>query len=287
MEAMKKTTSITVQDVPVTIMNVDQRDYISLTDMAKARTDAGRAADVIKNWLRARSTLEFLGTWEVMYNPNFKVVEFDHFKSEAGLHTFTLSAKEWIEKTNAVGIYVQAGRYGGTYAHKDIAFEFGSAISPVFKLYLLKEYQRLKDAENDRLKLEWSAKRFLSKNSYLIHTDAVKNYVLPQSNYTKNTEWLAYADEADLLNVALFGCTAKAWREANPTLAKNSNIRDYASIAELTVLSNLETHNAELIKSRMEKKERFEALRQIAQYQLRVLAEAEKIKELPTLEDKS
>ena len=287
MEAMKKTTSITVQDVPVTIMNVDQRDYISLTDMAKARTDAGRAADVIKNWLRARSTLEFLGTWEVMYNPNFKVVEFDHFKSEAGLHTFTLSAKEWIEKTNAVGIYVQAGRYGGTYAHKDIAFEFGSEISPVFKLYLLKEYQRLKDAENDRLKLEWSAKRFLSKNNYLIHTDAVKNYVLPQSNYTKNTEWLAYADEADLLNVALFGCTAKAWREANPTLAKNSNIRDYASIAELTVLSNLETHNAELIKSRMEKKERFEALRQIAQYQLRVLAEAEKIKELPTLEDKS
>lgn len=287
MEATKKTTSITVQDVPVTIMDVDQRDYISLTDMARARTDAGRAADVIKNWLRARSTLEFLGTWEIMYNPNFKVVEFDHFKSEAGLHTFTLSAKEWIEKTNAVGIYVQAGRYGGTYAHKDIAFEFGSAISPVFKLYLLKEYQRLKDAENDRLKLEWSAKRFLSKNNYLIHTDAVKNYVLPQSNYTKNTEWLAYADEADLLNVALFGCTAKAWREANPTLAKNSNIRDYASIAELTVLSNLETHNAELIKSRMEKKERFEALRQIAQYQLRVLAEAEKIKELPTLEDKS
>ena len=287
MEATKKTTSITVQDVPVTIMNVDQRDYISLTDMARARTDAGRAADVIKNWLRARSTLEFLGTWEIMYNPNFKVVEFDHFKSEAGLHTFTLSAKEWIEKTNAVGIYVQAGRYGGTYAHKDIAFEFGSAISPVFKLYLLKEYQRLKDAENDRLKLEWSAKRFLSKNNYLIHTDAVKNYVLPQSNYTKNTEWRAYADEADLLNVALFGCTAKAWREANPTLAKNSNIRDYASIAELTVLSNLETHNAELIKSRMEKKERFEALRQIAQYQLRVLAEAEKIKELPTLEDKS
>ena len=287
MDATKKTTSITVQDVPVTIMNVDQRDYISLTDMARARTDAGRAADVIKNWLRARSTLEFLGTWEIMYNPNFKVVEFDHFKSEAGLHTFTLSAKEWIEKTNAVGIYVQAGRYGGTYAHKDIAFEFGSAISPVFKLYLLKEYQRLKDAENDRLKLEWSAKRFLSKNNYLIHTDAVKNYVLPQSNYTKNTEWLAYADEADLLNVALFGCTAKAWREANPTLAKNSNIRDYASIAELTVLSNLETHNAELIKSRMEKKERFEALRQIAQYQLRVLAEAEKIKELPTLEYKS
>ena len=263
-------------------MSIDQRDYISLTDMAKARTDAARAADVIKNWLRARSTLEFLGTWEVMYNPDFKVVEFDHFKSEAGLHTFTLSAKEWIEKTNAIGIYVQSGRYGGTYAHKDIAFEFGSAISPVFKLYLLKEYQRLKDDENDRLKIEWSAKRFLSKNNYLIHTDAVKNYVLPQSNYTKSNEWLAYADEADLLNVALFGCTAKAWREANPDLAKNSNIRDYASIAELTVLSNLETHNAELIKRGLTKAERFKRLQEIAQYQLHVLKEAELIKELPS-----
>ena len=281
MSKTKKTSLITVQDVPVTILSIDQNDYISLTDMAKARTDATRAADVIKNWLRTRTTLEFLGTWELMYNPDFKVVDFDHFRSEAGLHTFTLSAKEWIAKTNAIGMYVQAGRYGGTYAHKDIAFEFGSAISPVFKLYLLKEYQRLKDDENDRLKLEWSAKRFLSKNNYLIHTDAVKNYVLPQSNYTKNTEWLAYADEADLLNVALFNCTAKAWRDANPELAKNSNIRDYASISELTVLSNLETHNAELIKSGMRKEERFETLRRIAEYQLRVLTEAERIKELP------
>lgn len=277
----KKTSLITVQDTPVTVMSIDRGDFISLTDMAKARTDSSRAADVIKNWLRTRSTLEFLGTWEVMYNPDFKVVEFDHFKSEAGLHTFTLSAKEWIEKTNAVGMYVQAGRYGGTYAHKDIAFEFGSAISPVFKLYLLKEYQRLKDEENDRLKLEWSAKRFLSKSNYLIHTDAVKHYVLPQGNYSKNTEWLAYADESDLLNVALFNCTAKAWRDANPELAKNSNIRDYASIAELTVLSNLETHNAELIKAGVPKKERFETLRKIAEYQLRVLEEAERIKELP------
>lgn len=277
----KKTSLIMVQDTPVTVMSFDQRDYISLTDMAKARTDAGRAADVIKNWLRARSTLEFLGTWEVLYNPDFKVVEFDHFKGEAGLHTFTLSAKEWIEKTNAVGIYVQAGRYGGTYAHKDIAFEFGSAISPIFKLYLLKEYQRLKDDENDRLKLEWNAKRFLSKSNYLIHTDAVKNYVLPQSSYTKSTEWLAYADEADLLNAALFGCTAKEWREANPELAKHNNIRDYASIPELTVLSNLETHNAELIKSGTPKAERFARLREIAQYQLRVLAEADRIRELP------
>ena len=281
MNKPKKASLITVQNTDITVMKIDKEDFICLTDMAKARTDANRAADVIKNWLRARTTLEFLGTWEVMYNPNFKVVEFDHFKSEAGLHTFTLSAKEWIEKTNAIGMYVQAGRYGGTYAHKDIAFEFGSAISPVFKLYLLKEYQRLKDEENDRLKLEWDAKRFLSKSNYLIHTDAVKNYVLPQSNYSVSTEWLAYADEADLLNVALFGCTAKAWRDANPKLAKSGNIRDYASIAELTVLSNLETHNAELIKGGVSKAERFKTLREIAQYQLRVLSEAERIRALP------
>ena len=277
----RKTSSILVQDVPVTVMSIDQRDYISLTDMAKARTDAGRAADVIKNWLRTRSTLEFLGTWEIMYNPDFKVVEFDHFKSEAGLHTFTLSAKEWIESTHAIGMYVQAGRYGGTYAHKDIAFEFGSAISPIFKLYLLKEYQRLKDEENDRLKLEWDAKRFLSKNNYLIHTDAIKNYVLPQSNHSKSTEWLVYADEADLLNVALFGCTAKEWRDANPVLATKQNIRDFASIAQLTVLSNLETHNAEMIKQGIDKAERFDRLKQIAEYQLRVLTEAEAIQKLP------
>ena len=277
----RKTSSILVQDVPVTVMSIDQRDYISLTDMAKARTDAGRAADVIKNWLRARSTLEFLGTWEIMYNPDFKVVEFDHFKSEAGLHTFTLSAKEWIESTHAIGMYVQAGRYGGTYAHKDIAFEFGSAISPIFKLYLLKEYQRLKDEENDRLKLEWDAKRFLSKNNYLIHTDAIKNYVLPRSNHSKLTEWLVYADEADLLNVALFGCTAKEWRDANPVLAAKQNIRDFASIAQLTVLSNLETHNAEMIKQGIDKAERFDRLKQIAEYQLRVLTEAEAIQKLP------
>ena len=281
MNKPKKASLITVQNTDITVMKIDKEDFICLTDMAKARTDANRAADVIKNWLRARTTLEFLGTWEVMYNSNFKVVEFDHFKSEAGLHTFTLSAKEWIEKTNAIGMYVQAGRYGGTYAHKDIAFEFGSAISPVFKLYLLKEYQRLKDEENDRLKLEWDAKRFLSKSNYLIHTDAVKNYVLPQSNYTVSTEWLAYADEADLLNVALFGCTAKAWRDANPELAKSGNIRDFASIAELTVLSNLETHNAELIKGGVSKAERFKTLREIAQYQLRVLSEAERIRALP------
>jgi hypothetical protein len=215
-----------------------------------------------------------------MYNYDFKVVEFDHFKMQAGLPTFVLSTKQWIERTNSIGLYVQSGRYGGTYAHKDIAFEFGSAISPVFKLYLIKEYQRLKELENDQKKLEWDAKRFLSKTNYLIHTDAVKKYILPQSDYIKQTEWLAYADEADLLNVALFGCTAKQWRQENQELAKNNNIRDFASINELTVLSNLETHNAELIKEGKSKEERFKVLIEIANYQINILDEAEKMKVL-------
>ncbi len=274
----KKIAQLMVQNIPVTIYEFDTKDYISLTDMAKARTDSSRAADVIKNWLRSRATLEFLGAWEMLYNPNFKVVEFDHFKKEAGLHTFTLSAKEWIEKTGAIGIEVQNGKYGGTYAHKDIAFEFGTAISPVFKIYLLKEYQRLKDEENDRLKIEWSAKRLLSKNNYLIHTDAIKNYIIPNNKYSDNLDWLAYADEADLLNVIIFNMTAKDWRDANPDLAKKNNIRDFASIPELTVLSNLETHNAELIKEGLSKQERFIKLKQIAEYQLRILIEADKIK---------
>lgn len=177
-----------------------------------------------------------MGTWEQIYNSDFKVVEFDHLKAEAGLHTFVLSASEWIDKTNAIGLFVKKGRYGGTYAHKDIAFEFASAISPVFKLYLIKEFQRLKEQENDIKKIEWDAKRFLSKNNYLIQTDAVKNYLIPVCNYREELSWLPYAEEADLLNVALFGFTAKAWREANPELAKNSNVRDYSSINELTVL---------------------------------------------------
>ena len=227
--------------------------------------------------MRNRNTLEFLGTWEQIYNSNFKVVEFDHFRQQAGLHTFVLSASEWIEKTGVIGIFVKKGRYGGTYAHKDIAFEFASAISPVFKLYLIKEFQRLKEEENNLKKLEWDAKRFLSKNNYLIQTDAVKNYLIPVCNYREDLQWLPYAEEADLLNVALFGFTAKAWREANPELAKKSNVRDYATINELTVLSNLESHNAQMIREGMDKKDRFEALKEIAEYQLRVLNEAEKI----------
>jgi hypothetical protein len=268
---------ITVQDIPITISSANEVDYICITDMATAKSDNSRAADVIKNWLRNRNTLEFLGTWEQIYNPSFKVVEFDHFKQEAGLHTFTLSVSDWIEKTDAIGLMVKKGRYGGTFAYKDIAFEFASAISPVFKLYLIKEFQRLKEQENDLKKIEWDAKRFLSKNNYLIQTDAVKNYIIPVCNYREDLQWLPYAEEADLLNVALFGFTAKAWRDANPELAKNSNVRDYATINELTVLSNLESHNAQMIREGKGKADRFKILKEIAEYQIRILNEAENI----------
>ena len=268
---------ITVQDIPITVSEADIDDYICITDMVAAKSDSSRAADVIKNWLRNRNTLEFLGTWEQIYNSDFKVVEFDHFKAEAGLHTFVLSVSEWIEKTNAIGLFVKKGRYGGTYAHKVIAFEFASAISPVFKLYLIKEFQRLKEQENDIKKIEWNAKRFLSKNNYLIQTDAVKNYLIPVFNYREELSWVPYAEEADLLNVALFGFTAKAWREANPELAKNSNVGDYSSINELTVLSNLETHNAQMIREGKSKEERFLVLKEIAEYQMRILNEAQNI----------
>jgi len=275
---MGKNRIITVQDIPITVTQADNiEDYICITDIATAKSDNSRAADVIKNWMRNRNTLEFLGTWESIYNSDFKVVEFDHFKQQAGLHTFVLSVGEWIEKTNAIGLFVKKGRYGGTFAHKDIAFEFASAISPVFKLYLIKEFQRLKTEENNLQKLEWDAKRFLTKNNYLIQTDAIKNYIIPDCNYRNDLKWLEYAEEADLLNVALFGFTAKAWRDSNPELAKTSNVRDYATIHELTVLSNLETHNAQMIREGKNKEERFKVLKEIATYQMEILSAADKI----------
>lgn len=274
---MPKNRIIKVQNIPITIAEADMDDYICITDMAAAKSEHSRAADVVRNWLRNRTTLEFLATWEEIYNPEFKVFESEHFKKQAGLLTFTPSVTEWVEKTGAIGLYVKKGRYGGTFAHKDIAFEFASAISPVFKLYLIKEFQRLKEKENDLKKIEWDAKRFLTKNNYLIQTDAVKNYLIPKYNYRENLQWLPYAEEADLLNVALFGFTAKAWRDANPELAKNSNIRDYSSINELTVLSNLETHNAQMIREGKTKEERFAVLKEIAEYQIHILNEAQSI----------
>jgi len=264
----KKTQVIQVQNIAISIISINENDFICLTDMAKAREGDARAADIIKNWIRSRTTLEFLGTWEQMYNPDFKVVEFDHFKMEAGLPSFVLSAGQWVEKTNARGIYVQSGRYGGTYAHKDIAFEFGSAISPVFKLYLIREFQRMKAEENQRLSLEWDLHRTLAKVNYRIHTDSIKENIIPPT-ITKEQAAEIYASEADLLNVAMFGKTAATWRKENP--GKSGNIRDHSTIEQLLVLSNMESLNAEFIRMKLPQSERLKKLNQTAIAQLKSL----------------
>ncbi|MBO5109041.1 MAG: KilA-N domain-containing protein [Bacteroidales bacterium] len=268
---MTKTSIMNVQGIEIALTTINEEDFICITDIVKAKGGDARAADIIKNWIRNRSTIEFLGTWETLYNPNFKVVEFDHFRKEAGLPTFTMSVSNWIEKTGAIGIVSKAGRYGGTYAHKDIAFEFCSAISPMFKLYVIKEYQRLVELERSELALSWNVKRLLSKANYHIHTDAIKNVILPKLNISQMKQGLVYASEADLLNMVLFDCTAKQWQEANPELAKTMNIRDTATINQLIVLSNIESLNAELIKQGVSKEDRFTILRRTAEEQLAVL----------------
>ena len=268
---MTKISIMNVQGIEIALTTINEEDFICITDIVKAKGGDARAADIIKNWIRNRSTIEFLGTWETLYNPNFKVVEFDHFRKEAGLPTFTMSVSNWIEKTGAIGIISKAGRYGGTYAHKDIAFEFCSAISPMFKLYVIKEYQRLVELERSELALSWNVKRLLSKANYHIHTDAIKNVILPKLNISQMKQGLVYASEADLLNMVLFGCTAKQWQEANPELAKTMNIRDTATINQLIVLSNIESLNAELIKQGVSKEDRFTILRRTAEEQLAVL----------------
>ena len=284
MLVMSRIKNIDIENTLISITKIEEEDYICLTDMAKAKQGDNRAADIIKNWIRTRITIEFLGTWESMYNPNFKETEFNRFKSEAGLPTFVLSAKQWIEKTGAIGIISKSGRYGGTYAHRDIAFEFGAAISPTFKLYLIKEYQRYKEIESNQYNLEWDVKRLLSKANYHIQTDAVQRHILPEKNYTKDKEWLIYAEEADLLNVALFNCTARDWRTLNPKHTKKDlNIRDFASINELAVLSNIESFNAELIKKEIEKTNRFNQLCEIANYQLDILNKKNAMKAMKKL----
>ena len=264
-------TKINVKDNEITIIAVEDRDYISLTDMANAKESESRAADIIKNWLRGRYTLEFLGTWEQINNPKFKVVEFDHFKIQAGLPSFVLSVSEWIEKTNAIGIIVKKGKYGGTFAHKDIAFEFGSAISVTFKLYLINEFQRLKEEEQKQL--GWTAKRELAKLNYHIHTDAIKRNLIPEELSPVKTS-IIYANEADVLNVALFGITAKQWRDANPDL--DGNIRDFATINELICLSNLENLDAVFINEKLSQKERLIKLNKIAIQQMKILQDSSK-----------
>ncbi len=274
---MAKNKIIQVQNIPISISTESGNDFFCLTDMANAKEGESRAADIIKNWLRNRYTLEFLGTWEQINNPNFKVVEFDHFKMQAGLPSFVLSVSEWIEKTNATGISVKKGKYGGTYAHRDIAFEFGSAISASFKLYLIKEFQRLKDDENDRLNLTWNLHRTLSKINYRIHTDAIKVHIIPNS-ITKDQANLVYANEADVLNVALFGKTAKQWRDENPNT--EGNIRDQATIEQLLVLANIESMNAEFIKMNLPQADRLLKLNQIAISQLKAIMGNPQIKKL-------
>lgn len=264
---MASVRKITVSNVEVSVsMRPDSNDYICLTDMAHYK-DKERTNYIIQNWMRLRSTIDFLGLWESINNPQFKSIEFDAFKSEAGTNSFTLTPKQWIERTGAIGLISKAGRYGGTYAHKDIAFEFGTWLSSEFKLYLIKEYQRLKEAESHPLLGEWNVKRILSKVNYTLHTDAIRDFIIPHVGDID--QGIAYADEADLLNLALWGCTAKQWREVNPQYAeKNMNIRDMASINELVVLSNMESFNAELIKRQVAKHKRYELLKQLAESQL-------------------
>ena len=258
---------INVQQTEITVIELNEKDYISLTDMVK-NIENGLA--LIEKWLRNKNTIEFLGIWEEMYNPNFNSPEFEGIKNEAGLNRFILSVKQWTEKTNSIGIIAKAGRYGGTYAHKDIAFEFASWVSPQFKLYLIKEFDRLKAKEQEQL--GWSVKRELSKLNYHIHTDAIKQNLIPPELTAKQKSFV-YAEEADVLNVALFGITAKEWREENPDL--KGNVRDYATINQLICLSNLENLNAVFIQKGMEQSERLTELNKIAIQQMKVLEAVE------------
>ena len=264
---MTDVTKITVKGTEVTIINIDKKDYISLTDMVRGIENG---LSLIEKWLRNKNTIEFLGIWEEMYNPDFNSPEFEGIKNEAGLNRFILSVKQWTEKTNSKGLIAKAGRYGGTYAHKDIAFEFASWVSPQFKLYLLKEFQRLKEYEQKQI--GWSAKRELAKINYHIHTDAIKQNLIPAELTLKQTS-IIYANEADVLNMALFGKTAKQWRDENPHL--KGNIRDYATINELICLSNMENINALFINENLSQSERLIKLNQIAIQQMRVLQDIE------------
>ena len=265
---------IDVQGYEVTVLSVSKEDFISLTDIAKHR-NPDAPADIVKNWMRTKSTIEFLGLWEHLNNPDFKLVEFDQFRDEAGANHFVLSPQKWIETTGAIGLISKSGRYGGTYGHKDIAFEFASWISPPFKLYLIKEFQRLKDEELQQL--GWDIKRNLAKINYRIHTDAIKENLIPEE-LSKEQINLVYASEADVLNMALFGLTAKQWRRDNP--GQKGNIRDYADINQLVCLSNLENLNAHLIHEGLSQPERLKRLNRIAIQQMQLLTEIPAAKQI-------
>ena len=271
---MVKSKKIIVQGREISIiLQKESEDFISLTDMLKAKD----GDFFISDWLRNRNTVEFLGIWEKIHNSDFNYGEFATIKSQTGLNSYKISVKEWVKKTNSVGLKATAGRYGGTYAHKDIAFEFGMWISPEFKIYLIKEFQRLKNEESEKLRLGWDVKRTLAKINYKIHTDAVKSYLVPP-NISKEAVNIVYASEADVLNMALFGKTAKMWRDKHPS--KDGNIRDYSDVTQLVVLSNLEGINAELIRRELPQSERLTQLNQIAITQMQSLVGNPSIKKL-------
>ena len=280
---MSPVKKIIVESVEVSILESPNRDdYFSITDMMKAKDGDFFVTD----WLRNRNTLEYLGAWESMNNPNFNYGEFATIRNQAGLNNFKISVKEWVERTGAIGLSAKAGRYGGTYAHKDIALQFCMWISPVFQLYVIREYQRLKAQEQNPLLGEWNVKRVLSKVNYTIHTDAVKEFIIPQID--EKSQSFAYASEADLLNIALWGCTAAQWRDANPELVeKGLNIRDCGSINELVVISNMESMNAELIKRGDSKKDRYDFLKRMAAEQLAHLNAIEAEKQFRKLSSES
>lgn len=264
---MAKNKKINVKGVEIVLYEDNSNDFISLTDIARHK-DPDHTDTIIQNWMRNRNTIELLGFWETIYNPDFKPLEFEGFRKQAGLNSFVMTPKRWIENTNAVGIVSKAGRYGGTFAHKDIALEFAPWISIEFKLYVIKEFQRLKDDENNRLKLEWNLQRTISKINYQIHTDAIKENLIPKE-ITKQQASFVYANEADLLNVALFGITAKIWKENNPN--QKGNIRDYATLEQLVVLSNMESINALLIQNGLSQSYRLIELNKVAITQMKSL----------------
>ena len=273
---MAKNKIINVQGREISLLSDKTNDFISLTDMARYR-DAERTNYIIQNWMRTRSAIEFCGLWEQLNNPDFKSIEFDAFKNESGSNSFALTPQKWIDSTDAKGIISKSGRYGGTFAHRDIAFEFATWISAEFKFYFIKEFQRLKSDENDRLNLEWNLQRVLSKIKYRIHTDAIKEHLIPQVLSKEKINYV-YADEADMLNVALFGITAKQWRETNPNV--EGNIRDAASLEQLVVLSNMESINSVLIHQGLAQSERLKQLNNIAITQMKSLLGNNNLKKL-------
>ena len=275
-------TEIIVKDTPISVIRIDKTDFISLTDLAKYQNSSDPSFTV-KNWLRRVSTIDYIGLWEQLHNSNFNLVEFDQIKTEYGKNSFAMSPTQWIKRTNSIGIIAKGGRYSiGTFAHPDIAFEFASWLSPEFKLYLITEFERLKINESYQNKIEWSVKRELSKTNYIIHTDSIKEFIVP--TLTEKQKQYVYANEADVLNVALFGMTAKEWRENNPNL--DGNIRDYTDILHLVVLANLENLNAEMITSGISQSERIVKLNNTAKKQLELLKNNSSIRRLEKMDEK-